>query len=423
MAEYNEMSIDRVKLGMFIEFKLSWLKHPFYTNSFRVTSHQQVEALVKAGVRKVRYYPSKSYVSYSESTTTTPEQIDSSLPQKQNIATFLDEALQLKQRQLEVLQKRVEGLDFEYEAVYNRISEVGNLLHSDVHAGVKATQEFVSDTIHDTAEEMELFANMITALPTTDRSESTHRLNVCYLCLALGSVMGLSRLQLYELGAAAILHDIGKTKIPWEIMTKRPPYTFEDMQYLELHPLYGVKSLADVKSITKSVLDAIYQHHERCDGSGYPRKRTALNISLMARMIAVVDTYDNLCNRYLTKRLLTPHESLSYIYSRLRDGLSMDIVTTFIKTIGVYPPGCFVVLSDGNIAIVIATNTYKSNLPIIIVYNEDVPREKPIIINLREVEGMTIVRSLLPTEVPDKVVSYLQQGGNSGLLLASLVGK
>lgn len=259
--------------------------------------------------------------------------------------------------------------------------------------------------------------------PTNDMVESTHCLNVCYLCLIMGSAMGFSRMQLYDLGAAAILHDIGKTKIPREIMLKHPPYTPAEKQLLELHPLNGVKILSEVKSITKSVLDAIYQHHEKCDGTGYPRKRTVLDISLMARIIAVADTYDNICNRYYLKRLLTPHECLSYMYTRLRDALSMDIISTLVKTIGVYPPGCFLELSDGNIAIVIATNKDKSTRPTIIVYNEDVPREKPIIISLSDVESLTIVRSILPAAVPEKILAYLQQGENSGLYLASLIGK
>jgi HD-GYP domain-containing protein (c-di-GMP phosphodiesterase class II) len=423
MAEYTEIPIGNVKPGMFIEFKLAWFRHPFYTNSFRVTSPQEIETLIKAGIRKVKYYPARSYVTFAETAAIAPAQIAPPPPQKQSDNSDLDKALQQKQQQLQALQKRIDGLEQEYKTVFNRIANIEKLLQSDIQAGVKATHEFVSHTVNDMVQEMELFANMITAQPIKERVESTHRLNVCYLCLVLGSAMGLSRMQFYDLGTAAILHDIGKTKIPREIMLKHPPYTLEEKQFLEAHPLHGVKILYAVKSINKSVLDAVYQHHERLDGTGYPRKLTALNIALMARIIAVADTYDNICNRYYLKRLLTPHESLSYMYTRLRDGLSIDIIETFVKTIGVYPPGCFVELSDGNIGIVIATNKDKTTRPTIIVYNEDVPKEKPIIINMSEEEGLTIVRSIIPVEVPEKISAYLQQGDNPGLFLTSLTVK
>lgn len=344
-------------------------------------------------------------------------------PQKQSIASDLDKALQLKQQQLQALQKRIDGLELEYKAVFDRMAHIESLLESDIQSGVTATHEFVSQTVHEMVQKMDLFANRTTSNLTKDRGESTHRLNVCYLCLVLGSAMGLSRMQLHDLGAAAILHDIGKSKIPREIMLKHPPYTPTEKQLLELHPMYGVKILSEVKDINKSVLDAVYHHHERCDGTGYPSKRTVLNTSLMARMIAVTDTYDNLCNRYYLKRLLTPHEGLSYMYTRLRDGLSIDIIETFVKTIGVYPPGCFIELSDGNIGIVIATNKDKTTRPTIIVYNEDVPRENPIIINMSEEKDLTILRSILPADVPEKIIAYLQQGNNSGLFMASLSDK
>ena len=232
--------------------------------------------------------------------------------------------------------------------------------------------------------------------------------------------MGLSQMQLYELGAAAFLHDIGKVKIPRQILSKLPPYTPAEKQYLELHPRYGITILSDVKSISKNVIEAIYQHHEMCDGTGYPLKRTSQNISLMAKIITVVNTYDNLCNRYFLRRLLTPHESLSYLYTRLREGLSMDIVMTFIKTIGVYPSGCLVELSDGNLGIVIATNAAQSTRPTIILYDEATPRGKPLIINLSDVEGLEIVRSIRPSEAPQEVVSYLQMGNKTGLSIGSL---
>lgn len=320
-------------------------------------------------------------------------------------------------------QKRLEELELEYKSALIRISDIEEVLQSDSRAGIKATQEFVSATIKSVAQDTELFVIMLDSDTTKDRAELIHRLNVFYLCLTLGSGMGLSRTQLYELGVAATLHDIGKTRIPRQIILKHPPYTPAEKQLLERHPQYGVEILTEEKSISKNVVDAILQHHEKCNGTGYPHKRTAQNTSLMAKIIAIANTYDNICSRYYLKRLLTPHESVSYLYTRLRDELALDIIKIFIKMVGVYPPGCLVELSDGKMGIVIATNKDQSTCPIIILYDETTPREKPFVINLNDVEGLSIVRSILPTEAPGEVALYLQREDRICLFTGSLTGR
>jgi len=320
-------------------------------------------------------------------------------------------------------QKRLEELGWGFQSALIHISNIETALQSDVQAGVKATQEFVSNTVNSMTPDTSLFANSLDAGLARDKSESIHRLNVCYLSIILGHGMGLSRIQLYELGLAAFLHDIGKTKIPLQILFKQPPYTLTERQCIERHAQYGVEILSESKNISKNVIDAIYQHHEKCDGTGYPHKRTAKNISIMAKIIAIVNSYDNLCNRYYLKRALTPQEGLSYLYTRLSDGLSMDIIKTFIKTIGVYPPGCLIELSDGNLGMVIATSNTHSTRPTIIIYEQMTPRATPIIINLSEVGDLNIVRSINAADAPETVVSYLKQGDKTGLFLGSRTTK
>ena len=313
-----------------------------------------------------------------------------------------------------------EDLESEYQATLDRIASIEKSLQSDVRTGIKVIQEFLSDTINAPVQDKALCVHMLDANMSRDTNESIHRLNVCYLALALGNVMGLSRMQLGELGTAAILHDIGKTEIPLQVMLQHPAQGPTEKQYLELHPQYGAEILTKDNNVSKNVVDAIYQHHEKCDGTGYPRKRTAQNISILAKIIAVVNTYDNLCNRYYLKKLLTPHESVSYLYTRLGDSLSMDVIKTFVKTIGVYPPGSLVELSDGHMGLVLATNSAQSNRPTIILYDKATPREHPVIINLCEAAGLTIVRSMQPSELSAEVVSYLWPGHMMGLFLGSL---
>ena len=416
MSEHIEIPIDDVMPGMFIEFKLNWLKHPFYSNSFRVNSAKEIFTLKDCGVSKVKYFPERSSVSYTKPATNSVKQHVGPSPSSLSIAddTLEDKKIQLKK--LQEQQKKLGVLEREYKLVFNRISNIVHVLQSDPQTGVKGVQDFLSATIDFLISEMESLVNIVSPKISKKHVDSIHLLNVCYLCLILGKSMGLSRMQLYELGTAAFLHDIGKTKIPRKILLKRPPYTKIEKQFIELHPKYGIDMLANINSISKNVIEGIYQHHENCNGTGYPQKKTSRGILPLAKIISVVNTYDNLCNYYHLNRLLTPHESLSYMYTRLKDELSSNIVKIFIKRIGVYPPGCLVELSDGNLGMVVETSQANSTRPTIVIYDQTTPREKPIIVNLSEVKDLSIERSIRPAEAPEEVVLYLQKGNNHGCL-------
>jgi hypothetical protein len=101
----------------------------------------------------------------------------------------------------------------------------------------------------------------------------------------------------------------------------------------------------------------------------------------------------------------------------------MDIISTFVKTVGVYPPGCIVELSDGNLGIVVAANKMQSTHPVVLLYDKATPREKPLIIDLNSMGNVDIVRSILPAEAPPEAISYLQYGEKTSLYLGSLINK
>jgi hypothetical protein len=115
----------------------------------------------------------------------------------------------------------------------------------------------------------------------------------------------------------------------------------------------------------------------------------------------------------------TPHEALSFLYTQIQ-GLSKEIVSIFIKSLGVYPPGTLVELSDRTLGMVITTDPILSMKPTVILYDERVPREEPFIINLADEDEVSIARCLRPSEVPAQVITYLQPGRMVGFFVGSL---
>jgi hypothetical protein len=175
--------------------------------------------------------------------------------------------------------------------------------------------------------------------------------------------------------------------------------------------------LAESEKVPKRMLESIYQHHEKCNGQGYPQRLTGDAITYFAKIIAVVDSYDNLTNQSSQGDSFTPHEALSLMYTRLQSELSGDIIIALIKNLGVYPPGTLVELSDGKVGMAIRAEQDNTMRPTLMLYDEKIPREEALIIHLTEEKELNIVRSLRPSDVTPEVMAYLQPGRITGFFV------
>jgi hypothetical protein len=151
----------------------------------------------------------------------------------------------------------------------------------------------------------------------------------------------------------------------------------------------------------------VAQHHEHADGSGFPGALNSDRMTMAARIVALVDRYDNLCNPHLPARALTPHESLSFLFAQGRSKYDTSILGAFIKMMGVYPPGSMVQLTDDRYAFVVATNSSRPLKPNVLVHDASVPRAEARVLDLEAVAGLGIRRSVRIQQVPPTVADYL----------------
>jgi HD-GYP domain-containing protein (c-di-GMP phosphodiesterase class II) len=141
------------------------------------------------------------------------------------------------------------------------------------------------------------------------------------------------------LGVGALLHDIGKLKIPEEILKKPSQLTVEEFEEIKKHTTYGYEILKNFENISMESAFIALGHHERFDGSGYPLQLRGENIYQFARIVAVADVYDALTSDRVYRKKLKPHESVEYITSLGTDHFDKEIVDNFIKHIAVYQLG------------------------------------------------------------------------------------
>ncbi len=220
-----------------------------------------------------------------------------------------------------------------------------------------------------------------------------HCINVAMFSIIFGRSLGLPREAQRVLGLAGIYHDVGKARIPEEILKKPDQLNSEEFTLIKRHAVEGYRVMRDSSMLHHDVLLAIMQHHERHDGQGYPRGLSGQSISPLARVVSLVDVYDALTSNRCYRKASTPTAALGHIYQQQWTHFFPTYVERFIKCIGVFPPGSLVRLTDGSIAVVRSVNPEYSLLPMVSVcLDQQLRRCQPVTIDLAQVraEGLNL---------------------------------
>ncbi len=221
-------------------------------------------------------------------------------------------------------------------------------------------------------------AAAISKLKSFDKYTYTHCINVSILGVILGKKLGYSRQKLQLLGMAGMFHDVGKAVIPDAVLNKPGKLNEKEMNIMRTHPLRGFEILKNQKDIPEEVLRAALEHHEKFDGSGYPRGLKGDEISEFSRLLTVVDVYDALTSKRVYKDPLPPGKVLAMMYQWRVSDFHPNIVEEFIKSLGVYPVGSFVQLSSGDHGVVIDLNATDPLRPKVKVVYDGALRQVPV---------------------------------------------
>lgn len=197
---------------------------------------------------------------------------------------------------------------------------------------------------------------LLTQLKNRDEYTSQHSMNVCVLSIAFGRSLGMPVDELQNLGFSGLMHDMGKIRVPLEVLNKPGELTDDEFSLMKSHTVYGRNILMNSSGVLPGAIDVAYSHHESMDGSGYPRAFHGGQLSQFSRMVAIADAYDAITSDRVYQNGRTHMDAINVFHQTAGKKFDSALVFKFIECIGIYPPGTVVEMSNGEVALVIETN-------------------------------------------------------------------
>jgi len=394
----RKISIDRLIPGMYVErIDRSWLLVPVFRNL--IESDQQVQRLREWDVREVIINTKKG--------------ID--LPSGQAEETSDASPASLEPVDAVPLQEELGRANNVYEQALASASRMMDAVRSGHSPDVGVAGAAVDRLMASILRNRDALSSL-TQLKEFNESTFQHCIRVCILSLVFGTRLGFTRSDLKTLGMGALLHDVGKMKLPEELVRRPRPLTNEEFEHYRTHPLLGARLFDGASRIEKASLLVLLQHHERCDGSGFPQGLTEDEISRMAKLVMIVDTYDNLTTGREGGRKLTPSEALAWLRDWGAQSYDPVLVEEFVAALGLYPVGSFVRLSDNRLAIVTSVHHDPTMLPKVWVVYDDQHHILPDGVELdladqQAARPVSIVSSVLPEKIGFDLPGYARERG------------
>lgn len=398
-----KISPSQVKIGYFIQLPVNWMKHPFISNKFKVDSYEQIAIIQTLDLDFVYFFPDKSTIDLN------PEPEPNAIELQQQAAQLKYELEREKNTRIEQAKdqrRQIQKTEKAFEQSMVQVRNVMSKIGSRPLQAVDEASELVSRIADTIINADALVLHLISQAGKDQESLYYHVLNVSVLSMMLAKNLGLSDEKIKLTGLGALFHDMGKLKIPTQILRKTEPLTAPEANLLKLHTKYGVDLLRLTEAFPAEAYPIILQHHEMLDGSGYPSGLKGDDIDELAQIVAVVNEFDNLCHPADISKARSPHHAMSFLFKSMKGKLGAAQMAQLIKMMGVYPPGTVVMLTDQRVALVMSVNSDKLLFPNVLVYDPQIPRLEAPVISLEEGK-LGIEKVLKPSALPPAIYEYL----------------
>lgn len=362
-----------LKTGMYVsELDRPWIESPFIFQGFLITNDQELLQLSQC----CNYV----YVDVAKSKVEVPKRLVMSKTSKK--APFPKKAAAPVEVSFEKEFERAKSI---YTNAIDTISDILTDLRTGKLFSIKDIKETVIEITGSVMRNPDAMM-LLTQIESADKAASCHALNVSILSAAFGRYLGMNEKELYELSLGAMLHDVGETQLPDGLMEKQDNYSPEELNLMQSHTMKGGELLSHLDDIPDSAITIALSHHERANGSGYPKRLVNDQISTLAKIVSITDVYDSVTSGTAREAPISATDALKSMYDWRNELFDGELIELFIQSLGIYPIGSIVQLRSEEVGIVISTSAERRLSPtlMLILDQNKEPYQPPTIINLSQ---------------------------------------
>ena len=342
-----QVPVRELKRGMYVSrLDRDWLDTPFMMQGFLLKTQEDVDIVA----------------SLCEFVFVDPDRKAKLSAQESYVGGSATQAFLASQAYEQDFETECELVKPAFERARSHVKDIFRGLRLSQEINVEQTQATVDHCVDSILKNPDALM-WLSRIRAENEYTAEHSLNVCILAVAFGRHLGMSKTELKDLGVSALLHDVGKMRVPEEVLNKPAALTDRELSLMRSHTVHGRNLLMSTPRLYQGAIDVAYSHHERLDGKGYPRKIGADKINRFTRIVSIVDAFDAMTADRCYSKALSSTEALRIIYNLRGTQFDEDLVVSFIESVGLYPPGTIVELHNGLIGIVLRTHPEKRHLP------------------------------------------------------------
>lgn len=389
-----QASIEQLRVGHYIHLPTGWTSHPFLFNAFKIRDQQQLEILRHLELTLLMVDPDKSdlpvtpLLSAEPDTAPGPDMVQHA-PLPPMTPTFDEKAFR----------RSLRAADKAFGQSLSDLRDALGALNLKPDEGLANTAQLVRNTAARLAEHQGPLGLHLIRSQHTD-TLLQHSLSVAFIAMLMARELGMNPVEIEEAGLAGLLHDIGELRIPSQITQKRGELNKAEQNFLNMHPQYGLEMLNQLQAFEPRIREVAHLHHERLDGSGFPLCLQGDRIPPLARLIGLVDHYDESLHPRSGLQPAGPSQVIGQLFKLSQKKFDQDLVRLLIKVLGVYPPGSLVRLDDDSVALVLSTEPTLPLKPKVQPYIKGQRPEGVAMIDLRE-DARSIVTTLRLEELDE----------------------
>ncbi|MDP1832308.1 MAG: HD-GYP domain-containing protein [Geothrix sp.] len=361
----KRVRIEELRVGMYVhDLNCGWLQHGFLRQQFLLRHTGQIQKMRDQGLDEIYIDTDRGEDVAGAPTQAEIEQgLDRQLKDSASVGAALAPA-RVSQQEESAVAKRILG----------EATDVMAGLLQDVRLGKQVDTAKTGPLVKEINASVLRNPGALLSLCRIKEADTytfQHSVSICALLVSFTHALGMDAATVHEAGLGGLLHDVGKMKIPSEILNKPGRLTEEEFKVMKSHASLSRDLLSGVPGISEMVIQIAGEHHEKMGGGGYPRGIAGPEISQIGRMTAIVDVYDALTSNRVYHKGMEPSEVLKKLLEWSGSHLDGDLVQQFIRTLGIYPVGSLVRLSGGRLAVVVEQGEDLLRPMVRVVYDAD----------------------------------------------------